>query len=380
MTETQRAHRQTVLALAAMGILGLTVGTVSAAETFFIAGTGTWDADANWAQVGGDATLGTGDDVNVQPGLADAAIIFDNQTVNLNSTESVLEVQVATPASGHFSGSNGTARLNVGPGAALTTNGNSAGMRVGRGLAVGQALGTSRAEVVQTGGSVFIAQGTNGVRLSAGDSGNVADSFYQISGGTLRGGAGGAGIVSDLRVGQTGSNFNSAEFHVVGSGPTEIRFLDVQVASSTAELAASGNTNGHSIIRFSLDAGGVTPIIAEDEFQFRTTVAGSAVGLLMVDLIAEAPQTDITLVIADRLGNNGSAAERFYNYGDGDLLVASGAGWDYSYLVDYTDASDDGVLDASIVLRYQSRSLIPEPSALSLLGLAGLALVRRRRA
>jgi hypothetical protein len=250
-------------------------------------------------------------------------------------------------------------------------------------------LGSSIGRVIQTGGTIQAATASNGIRLSAGDGGNVSDSYYRISDGTARGDTDAAGsATADLRVGATGSNFLAAEFHVVGSDADEIRFLDVQVASSNAQTAASGGASGHAIFHFSLDSGGITPIVANDEFQFRSGTAGAvAVGLLQVDLIEEAPLSDVTLVIADRLGNNGGALERFTNFADGATLVASGAGWAYTYTVDYTDGSDNfdpatGLgLDASIVLHYVSRVEVPvpEPTGVALLGLGGLSLLWRRR-
>lgn len=372
-------------ALYAAAVVGaMTASAALAADTIYIGPTpGDWNVDANWQNVGGNGIFGDGDDANIQPGTADAAIIFDGKTVNLASPETVLELQVSVPAhAADTSATHGVARLNIGAGAALVTNGNSSGIRVGRVLDAGQAIGSSRGEIVQTGGSVVIQQGANGLRLSQADSLNVGDSFYQISGGSLRGGAGADGtMVSDLRVGAIANVWDEAEIHIVGSAATSIRFLDIQAAANSAE-------NGDSIFHFSLDAGGVTTLVAEDEFQWRGDATnGLGNNILEIDLIGEAPQADIPLILADRLNTNGvpsgPANEHFTNILEGDLVVRDFGTFRYTWTADYFDpasGADDGVLDAGLTLRFVSREVIPEPGSVTLLAaVGGLALARRRR-
>ena len=348
---------------------------------------GTWDLDANWRQAGTDLTFGTGDDVFIQPGTADAAIVLDGSTVDLNSTESVLEVQVSHAAnSADPSATHGTARLNVGAGAALTTSGNSSGIRVGRLLDAGQTVGTSRGEIVQTGGSVNIAQGSNGLRLSEADgpfAGTaVADSYYEISGGSLTARSVVNTIVADLRIGRRENVWGTAEFHVNGSGATEIRFLDIQMAGNVASLTG-GTGSGTSIMHFSIDAGGVETVVAEDEFQFRGGNETLGQNLLQLDLIGEAPEGDLLLIQADRLNTNGitgnAALERFTGMPDGSVIIRQFGDFEYQWTLEYGDGSDDGTLDAFVMLDFVSKTLVPEPTSLALLGLGSMALLRRRR-
>ncbi|MGB7158296.1 MAG: PEP-CTERM sorting domain-containing protein [Tepidisphaeraceae bacterium] len=370
---------QFVLGSACAGVVALAASPAWAATIRYDNGgsDNTWETSSNWV---GDVLPGTLDLAEVSVSTLTGG---SSLAVSISSVQNVNEVVIGHPLSS-VNNVAGTTTLNVLPGAVLTVPGGgivNSGMRIGRALNVGDALGSSVARVIQTGGTAQISLGSNGFRMSAADAGNVADSYYRVSDGIVRGDNDATGpALADLRVGATGSNFLAAEFHVLGSGPDEIRFLDVQVADSIAQVAASGGASGRSIFHWSLDNGGTTAILADDEFQFRSTSA-TTVGRLQVDIngAAEPPQSDITLVTADRLGNNGGALEAFSNFADGATLVATGTAWAYTYTVDYTDAGDNGILDASIVLHYVSREVIPEPGSLALLGLGGLAILRRRR-
>jgi hypothetical protein len=321
-------------------------------------GTGLWETPANWDETTNPDTL---------PGPGDIADISNNHTASISSTQTLQEVAVGWP-NGAVSTVSGVATLNVLPGTTLTTTTGTA-FRVGRLLKGGDALGSSQGRVIQSGGLVQINGSTQGLRLSAGDSGNVADSYYRISGGTLRA----IGNQNAIQVGNLASNYVSSEFHVYGSGPTEIRTDDFRMQDSPT---------GTTTLHMSLDAGGVTRIIADDEFQFRGTNDNN----LLVDLIGLAPTTDITLVTADRLGNNSGATELFDNYAMDLAPISASFGpprqqYTYNWLLDYQDDADDADQEGYIILRFQSRTLsVPEPGSLTLLGIAGfvLALLRRR--
>jgi hypothetical protein len=154
------------------------------------------------------------------------------------------------------------------------------------------------------------------------------------------------------------------------------------VAGSVTNLAPAGG--GDAIMHFSIDSGGVETIIAEDELQFRGDAAlGFGNNILQIDLIGEPASTDIILVQADRLNTNGppsgAANEHFTNLLEGATIQRDFGTSRYIWTLDYTDGSDDGVLDASVALRFVEKQVIPEPGGLALLAAGGLMLARRRR-
>ena len=319
-------------------------------------GDGLWETPANWNEDTNPDTL---------PGAADVADISNSHTASISSTQTITEVAIGWP-NGAVATQSGVATLNVLAGTTLTTT-TGTGMRVGRLLKGGQLLGSSQGRVFQSGGLVQINGSTQGLRLSAGDSGNVADSYYRISGGRLLA----TGASNAIQVGNLASNYVLSEFHVYGSGATEIRTDDFRIQDSP-----TGTTRLH----MSLDAGGVTPITANDEFQFRGTNNNE----LLIDLIGLAPTTDITLVTADRLGNNSGAMENFFGLPQGSPISASfgppSQQYTYNWTIDYLDASDNGILDAHIKLLFVSRTLsVPEPASFLLIGLGGVALALMRR-
>ena len=272
---------------AAAAAASVWVPSAARADQWFDNGGG----DSNYTTATNWASTVPAEDDNVPDASGENAIIRNGFTVNLSGVVTPSELQVSRGGSPDFPQTlTGTARLNVLTGAdlqALSTN----GIRIGRVVQSGAAAGDSHAEVHQTGGLLQINSGTNGLRLSQADSNIVADSLYRISGGSVRGGPTNLAMTAPLQIGSAGSTpttFSRAEFHVVGSGPSEIRFEDIRIG---------GNT-GTAVIHFSLDSTGAETMIAEDELRFVTAGANE----LVVDAIAQPPQADITLIQADRLG------------------------------------------------------------------------------
>ena len=341
------------------GILLLAAAApVMAAQVRFDNGGGNnlWENPLNWDNAGVDGL----------PTTADVADIGSTFTANVSSAQSISELQVQWPNSS-TTYLPGTATLNIQPGASIIV-GSTNGARVGRQVQAGQMAGSSTGVVNQTGGLLQISSGTNGLRLSQADSGTVADSLYVLSGGSVRGGATNGSMTAPLQVGNIANTFTRAEFRMVGTGPTEARFEDVRM---------QGSATGQSVLKFVLDAAGVTPLIAEDEMRFTGTNNNN---LLQVELSALAPEADVTLITADRLNtNSGAPSETFTGLPEGAPISAVFGTTQYNWLVRYQDGSDDGVLDAFVKLEFVSTTEVPEPAALSALGLGALALVRRRR-
>ena len=321
-------------------------------------GDGKWETPQNWV---GDAL----------PSTADVADIGSNFTASISSAQTVQELQVGWPNSSSTYVP-GTSTLNILPGTNLILTA-SGGSRIGRAVQTGQAVGSSKGVVNQTGGLLQINTGTNGLRLSQADNTIVADSQYIISGGSVRGGPTNGSMTAPLQLGVATNSYNRAEFRVVGSGPTEIRFEDIRITPSTTGVGA-----GETALHFVLDANGVTPMIAEDELR----ITGSSKALLEVSMMAPAPQQDITLIWADRITGSTSPFQPFHNAADGSSLVTHFEDWEYTWNVRYFEddgGSDNGVIESYVKLEFVSAQQIPEPSSLAVLGLGGLALLRRRR-
>ena len=355
-------QRITCAAAVAVGAVALSSSTSAATLRFDnTGGDGLWETANNWLD-GTDATRHV-------PVAADIADISNSYTASISSAQTVTEVQVGHPNS--TAGTlPGTATLNILPGTNLQSTSTN-GVRIGRAVQAGQLPGSSLGFVNQTGGTFTITAGTNGLRLSQADSGTVADSLYRISGGSVLGGSTLGSMTAPLQIGNLANAYNSAEFHMNGSGVTAARFEDVRMQASTA---ATGTRN--TILHFTLDAGGVTTLVAEDEMRF----AGTGNNQLVIDMSGLAPETDITLISADRLTTASSApAETFTGMPHGTPIVRQFGGYEYTWNLLYQDASDNGVLDASVVLDFVSKTeIVPEPGGLALLGLSGLTLLRRR--
>lgn len=367
-------RRSTAIGAAAAAVMlgGLTAGTASAVDVYWVGPSGgNWDVDASWHQPGTDGALNTGDDVVAQPTSADAAVIFNGSTVNLNTTETVSELQMSRGGVTAAPQVPGTARLNILPGANLQGAGSN-GFRIGRAAQAGAGVGDGLAYVVQTGGTLQINTGTNGVRVGQGDTGLVADAVYEISGGSARGGPTNGSMTAPLQIGSNVNSYNLAEFHVIGSGATEVRFEDIRLFPST-----TGTGAGVTRLHFTLDGAGVTPMTAEDELRFR----GLGTASLLVDANAVPPTNplvDIPLVRADRISTDNSfPAETFTGQPEGAPIAVSFGGLTYNYSLHYLDSSDDGVLTDAVRLHFES--ITPEPGSAALLAVGGLALLGRRR-
>lgn len=345
-------------AVAAVAALG---SSLSAATYRFDnnGGDGLWETSNNWLESVG-STHGT------LPGPSDVAEISSSFTASISSSQSISELFVQAPNNSP-SNTPGIATLNILAGTTLL-DGSTNGARIGRALQSGQLPGSSTGVVNQSGGTFTITSGTNGLRLSQADSGNVANSLYAISGGSVRGGSTNGSMTAPLQVGNIANNFTRAEFRMVGSGVTEARFEDVRLAGGAA---------GPSVLKFVLDAAGVTPLTAEDELRF----IGTNSNLLEIELSDYAPLADITLITADRLTTASSApAETFTGLADGAAISAVYGTTQYNWTVDYQDGSDNGVLDAYVKLVFVNTQPVPEPASLSMLAIGAAAMLRRRRA
>ena len=340
---------------------------------------GLWEEPVNWRGAGPDTLWGTPDDTDGLPTSADIAVIHDGFTTSLTSPASVSNLAVSYAAGGGAPATPGVATLNIGPGAALETGDNIA-IRLGR-SATG--VGTSRGVINQTGGAVTMLVGANGLRLSQADGGNVADSLYVISGGSLRGGpAGAAPMIANLNIGAPANNFNRAEFRIVGNGASEIRFADVSMRVASP---AEGTGSRQAVIHYVIGDNGVTPIVAEDEFNVQSeAVNGASVAnaLLEITLAGAPPEQNIVLVQADRLTPTSGTLGyvHFKDMPDGTPIVRTFGDWEYTWNLNYIDGSDDGNLDAFIHLDFVSRTQVPEPVGAALASLlAGCGLAGRRR-
>jgi hypothetical protein len=364
----QSPGRRGTLLLGAASLVALMAMPIRAAQINFDNSStdGTWETATNWST----DTLPTSTDQPVINPIATNS----PATVGLTSAQTVAEAVVSWPNGGGGAVA-GTSTLNIGAGTTLTVLGTvTSGFRVGRAVAAGQLVGSSQGVVNQTGGAVTIAA-TNGLRLSQDAAGVLPDSLYAISGGSVRAGSGADGTMTgNLQIGRADADYNRAEFRVVGSAATSIRFVDIIDLPSTL-VAATGTRN--TVMSFQLDAGGVTPVVAEDEMRF----SGVGNHQLDISLLAAPPLSDITLITADRLNtaNSPPAGETFDGMPNGTPIVRTFGGFNYAYNLLYQDGSDDGVLDAFVKLQFVSVTPVPEPSSLGLLGVAGLALLRRRQ-
>jgi hypothetical protein len=189
------------------------------------------------------------------------------------------------------------------------------------------------------------------------------------------------GVVASLNIGNATNNFNRAEFSVLGSRATDIRFEDLNLRTAPA---AAGTGLRQAVLSFTIDDGGVTPIVVEDQFDIQNhdnagNPSGSA--LLEINLAGAPPESDIVLVSADRLTPTSGTAP-FVNFSgmpDGTPISRAYQNYLYTWNLDYTDGGDDGVLDGSITLDFVSKVIIPEPASPALLCAGALGILGRRK-
>lgn len=293
---------------------------------------GVWNDPNNWD----DGVVPPGGDTNVN--------IYGDITVNLSSPG-------MTTGTNHLRIGDGggptTSTLNILPGGSLLIDG-SEDLILGReDLNQEGTLGV----VNQTGGA-FTA---NDYIKMSGDKEFAAGSLYQISGGTVQ-------VVDQLQMGRDDSYSTRIEFKVIGSGATSIEINDVKIER---------NLSAQATFSFVIDELGVTPITVLDELQLGNNESPDdpGVGDTFLNVIlgtTSQPPTTMTLFSAGRI----TMESQFTGLPDGSLIPVSFSGTNRVYQLNYVDLGDT----EDVIL-----TEIPEPTSLALLGLGGLALLRRRK-
>jgi len=213
----------------------------------------------------------------------------------------------------------------------------------------------STAYLTQIGGDIVITGGS-GVDIKLGNSGTQygPGAVYSISGGSLM-------SEGTINPGSNNTTSGPLKFQIDGSGATAIQIEDFKTESGTVADVF------FSVI---LDAGGVTPLVVNDDFQMENVQ-------FMLALSAVPPAGDIVLARADRLSND----NQFVGHPDGSDVSAVFGPYTYTWTINYFDSSSDGNIIDAIVL--SNLRVIPEPASLALLGIGGVAFagfaMRRRR-
>lgn len=220
------------------------------------------------------------------------------------------------------------------------------------------------ASLTQTGGTVNVIGANSDIKIAA-DGDFSPDAIYSISGGTLLVGLGdpASDANSTITLGESGRNAD-ATLEIIGSagggGPTSVEIDDLKMNSGHL---------GNTYLSMVMDAGGVTPLICNDELQMENLQ-------FKLSLSDVPPAGAITLALADRLSND----NQFVGIPDGSDVTAAYGGNDYTWTITYTDGSNDATLNSSIVLdNLRISPSVPEPSTILLLGMAVVPLALRRR-
>ena len=363
--------RQVMVIVAMIGVIAM-AGTAMAANYNF-AGPGTaWGTDANWsaAPPGASNNVGGGDTFTV--GGAFSPIQAGAPQIEVGSTLDGASAGAGTGAlnvsttgtlsfgGGLFMGRDRDAQITQTSGT-VAVSGLGIGMGVGAGGEISRydmdggtltnALWTFVGEnpdtftFDQTAGSVTLGDGSGAdyFRMSPyADPGGV--SLYQISGGDMTINSGTNEIGIGYALGTTDGG--DATFKVIGTGPTAVTF------NGNTQIGGGGTQKGK--LAFTMDASGVTPIALTGTL----TLIDSPD--LVLDLGALGAVGDILLV-----NNDGADAisGTFNGLAEGAPV---GSGYTLTYL---GDTGNDLVLVAAP---------IPEPAGLGLIGLALLAVRRKR--
>jgi len=218
---------------------------------------------------------------------------------------------------------------------------------------------------IQTGGIIHAVNG--GIRIGEGTGGTTTTefAFWTISGGSLI--ASGPGSNGRFLVGDKDGN---AELNIIGTGPVEIS------TQQRFEVESNGRLN------FTLDANGVTPVLAGlagagDNPVFRSAdddigEDGDPGSMLSVDFMALSSANSVGDILLVNNRSDDGISGQFVNALEGSILQSFGDGTQYRLTYEYVAGSDGLANDLALVA-------VPEPSTVLLVGLAGLAAVVRRQ-
>lgn len=300
---------------------------------------GAWETATNW-------------DNDVLPAGVSAEMFLEDQN---NALPNVNGIPTVTLSSGSQSPSSvvlgGGSDTDFGDIQFLLTGGAlnlSSDSRVGRG-GTDPTINNSTAYFTQTDGDVVVTGGSGvDIKLGAGGQPFSPGAIYSISGGSLN-------SSGTINLGSNSTLAGDIIFEIDGSGASSIVIEDFKTESAVS---------GPVFFGVVLDAGGMTTLVANDDFQMEN------VGL-QLSLSDVPPSGPIVLVQADRLSND----NQFIGLPDGSIVSASFGGTDYEWFINYFDSSDDGTILDAIVL-----NPVPEPSTFlfGCLALVSIALRRRR--
>lgn len=232
----------------------------------------------------------------------------------------------------------------IGQGSAGTVNQSGGSYSIGHSLVIGGAAGGNGVYNL-TAGDLIIFRGANAANLGGSYSLELGDNgegsgLFEISGGSFE-------TRINVGIGETGV------FSIVGSGASSIGI------GSNGSLDGAWTQFAGGTLRVSMDGGGVTKVFVDDidgggvsiDFQ-----AGS-----LVDIVGTAAAGTYVLLEAEATTFDASTIAGL------SLSGATDSGWSLGF----DNVGGNGQVTATYV--------VPEPGSLALIGLGGLAILRRRR-